>query len=242
MLKRVSDPQVSPDGRQVVFVLRETDMEANRGRTHLWLLDLDAKDATPRQITRDPAGESNPRWAPDGRSLYLPVGALRLVAGLAHRARRRRGAAGDGLSARRGDDEGRAGRQTASPSRCRCSRTAPDLKCTADRLEAAQERKATGVRYDQLFIRHWDDWEDGTLSTLFTAVVGADGKAGAAVNVSGKVRGHVPSRPFGGDEEYTFSPDGKRLVFSARLADRTEPWSTNFDLYEAPADGSIDHP
>ena len=68
-LKRVSDPQVSPDGRQVAFVLRETDMEANRGRTHLWLLDLGAKGATPRQLTRDPAGESNPRWAPDGRSL-----------------------------------------------------------------------------------------------------------------------------------------------------------------------------
>ena len=32
-LKRVSDPQVSPDGRHAVFVLRETDMEANRGRT-----------------------------------------------------------------------------------------------------------------------------------------------------------------------------------------------------------------
>ncbi|MFO1402883.1 MAG: S9 family peptidase [Steroidobacteraceae bacterium] len=87
-------------------------------------------------------------------------------------------------------------------------------------------------------MRHWDTWNDGTLATLFTAVIGADGKAGGAVNVSGAVRGHVPSKPSGGDEEYEFSRDGQRLVFSARLADRTEPWSTNFDLYDVPADGS----
>ncbi|HYB33357.1 MAG TPA: hypothetical protein VED45_08000, partial [Steroidobacteraceae bacterium] len=40
MLKRVTDPQVSPDGRYVAFVQRETDMDANKGRTSLWLLDL----------------------------------------------------------------------------------------------------------------------------------------------------------------------------------------------------------
>ena len=37
---------------------------------------------------------------------------------------------------------------------------------------------------------------------------------------------------------YDFSPDGKHLVFSARLAGRTEPWSTNFDLFATPADAS----
>jgi dipeptidyl aminopeptidase/acylaminoacyl peptidase len=56
--------------------------------------------------------------------------------------------------------------------------------------------------------------------------------------VSGGVRGDVPSKPFGGEEDYAFSRDGSRLVFSARLADRSEPWSTNFDLYEVAADGS----
>jgi dipeptidyl aminopeptidase/acylaminoacyl peptidase len=40
----------------------------------------------------------------------------------------------------------------------------------------------------------------------------------------------------GGDEEIAFSPDGGSIVFSARIAGRTEPWSTNFDLYESPVD------
>ncbi len=38
-LKRLSDPQLSPDGRHIAFVLRETDLDANQGRADLWLLD-----------------------------------------------------------------------------------------------------------------------------------------------------------------------------------------------------------
>ena len=39
-LKRVSDPALSPDGRTVVFTVRDTDMSANRGRMDLWSLDV----------------------------------------------------------------------------------------------------------------------------------------------------------------------------------------------------------
>jgi len=40
-MDRISDPQVSPDGKRVAFVVRKTDLEANRGRTDLWLVDAD---------------------------------------------------------------------------------------------------------------------------------------------------------------------------------------------------------
>ena len=49
-LRRLSDPRVSPDQRHVVFVLRETDMEANKGHASLWLLDLGAPDGRARRI------------------------------------------------------------------------------------------------------------------------------------------------------------------------------------------------
>src|SRR4051812_11225307 len=52
-VKRVTDPQVSPDGHYVAFVVRETDMEANRGRTDIWLLDLTQKDSVPRRLTQN---------------------------------------------------------------------------------------------------------------------------------------------------------------------------------------------
>src|SRR6185369_17604504 len=70
-LKRLTDPQVSPDGRYVAFVLRETDMEANRGRTDVWLLDLTQKNGTPLRLTQNDANDSSPRWAPDSRTIYF---------------------------------------------------------------------------------------------------------------------------------------------------------------------------
>src|SRR5688572_4043299 len=70
-LARVSDPQVSPNGRYTVFTQRETDFEANRGRTDLWLVDLDAATAKPRRITQHSANDSHPRWSVDGASIFF---------------------------------------------------------------------------------------------------------------------------------------------------------------------------
>ena len=68
-LQRVSDPRPSPDGKQVVYVLRTTDLEANRGRTDLWLTGIDGKGA--RRLTTSPENESSPRWSPDGKAVYF---------------------------------------------------------------------------------------------------------------------------------------------------------------------------
>jgi Tol biopolymer transport system component len=70
-LRRVSDPQASPDGRLVAFVLRETDMEADRGRTDLWLVETGAAKPLARRLTQNPATDSSPRWSPDGRHVYF---------------------------------------------------------------------------------------------------------------------------------------------------------------------------
>ena len=61
---------------------------------------------------------------------------------------------------------------------------------------------------------------------------------GDPVDVMKGMDADCPSKPFGGDDEITFTPDGKSIVFSARDAGNTEAWSTNFDLYVSPIDGS----
>ncbi|HSN73048.1 MAG TPA: S9 family peptidase, partial [Steroidobacteraceae bacterium] len=236
-LARVTDPVVSPDGRLVVYTVSETDLAANRRRTDLWLLDLQAPDAGGRRLTSHPENDSQPRWAPDGRTIYF-------------------------LSARSGKSQvwrlpltgGEAQPVTEFPVDVTTFAVAPDgrriaftanvfpecadFTCTARRLEEAAESPATGVIHDRLFARHWDQWNDGRVAQLFAVEI-ENGRASAVpVPVSGSLDAHVPSRPFGDASDYTFSPDGTRLVFSARLRGRGEPWSTNFDLYEAPADGS----
>src|SRR5215813_3486962 len=70
-LKRLSDPQVSPDGRYVAFVLSETDLDANKRPTDLWLIDLQQKEPAPRRLTQNPASDTSPRWSADGKSLYF---------------------------------------------------------------------------------------------------------------------------------------------------------------------------
>ena len=71
LLARVSDPQVSPDGRLVVYAQRETDLDANRGRIDLWLVDLDRPDAKPRRLTQHAANDTHPRWSVDGANIYF---------------------------------------------------------------------------------------------------------------------------------------------------------------------------
>ena len=101
--------------------------------------------------------------------------------------------------------------------------------CTRARLDARAKQKTTGVVYDHLFVRHWDEWEDGTRNHLFALTLNAHGvAAGAPVPLMAHFDGDTPTKPFGGEEDFAISPNSKTLVFSARLAGRTEPWSTNF--------------
>jgi dipeptidyl aminopeptidase/acylaminoacyl peptidase len=109
-----------------------------------------------------------------------------------------------------------------------------DLACTATRLEQRGKAKASGVVHEGLFVRHWDAWADGRRNTLFVAPL-PDAK-GAAVKgasaISATLAGDAPSKPFGGNDDYSWSPDGSRVVAAIRVAGAGESWSTNFDLYQ----------
>ncbi|HEY0975699.1 MAG TPA: S9 family peptidase [Solimonas sp.] len=233
-LDRVSDPRLSPDGRHVAYTLRSTDYDANKGVQQLWLLDLSS--GAKRALTTS-ASNYAPRWSNDGKQLYF-------------------------LSSRSGSaqvwqlslDGGEAQAVTTLPLSVGAYALSPtgtriavsmevftdcvDLACTQSRLDARAAQKTTGVVHEKLFARHWDTWKNGTRAQLFTLKLGADGKASDPVRVSQGIDGDVPTKPFGSDSDFTFSPDGKDIVFVARIAGKTEAWSTNLDLWRVPADGT----
>jgi len=112
-----------------------------------------------------------------------------------------------------------------------------DLACTAERDEAQAEAASTGLSYDQLFMRHWDHWLGDKRSRVFTVPLEDGVVKRKPVLVTGAVDADVPSRVWGGNEEYVISADNSMVYFAARVRDAEEPMSTNFDIYAAPANG-----
>lgn len=237
-LQRVSDLQVSPDGRSAVFALTQPDVRTNQSHTHLWLLDLTGKGAPTRLVADDTANDWNGRWLRDSRSLYFLTdrsGSAQVWnVGL-------QGAAARQLTHLPLDVDA----MKVSPSGDRLLASievfadCPDLDCTVQRMASAKQAMGSARVYERLFIRHWNRWTDGRQSHLFTLQISAAGAvAGVPVDLSRTLDADVPSKPWGSDEEFNFSPDGKRVAFTARIKGKTEAWSTNLDVFEVAADGS----
>ncbi|MBP7050750.1 MAG: S9 family peptidase [Phycisphaerae bacterium] len=237
-MDRISDPQISPDGKHVAFVVRETDLEANRGRTDLWLVSIDGTGL--RRLTSHPDADSNPRWSPDGRTVWFlssrsgPGPEGRCASSQVWRI------APDGGEAQQVTDEPLdVGNLLVSPDGAFIAYTMEVFPgCSASetkkRLDEHTRNKASGRIFDHVFVRHWDTWKDGRRSHLFVRPVAS----GDAIDVMGKMDADTPSKPWGGPEEIAFTPDSKGIVFAARDVGREEAWSTDFDLYVASLDGS----
>jgi len=230
-MERISDPHVSPDGTWIVFTLRTTDLEANKGRTDLWLVSTDGKNL--RRLTTHQAKDFNPRWSACGKSVWFlstrsgscQVWSIRMKGGEAEQFTK------EPLD---------VGNLIVSPDGKHIAftmETFPECdtaECTKKKLDEIAKKKSTGRIYENIYIRHWDTWCDGRRSHLFT-IPTAGGKT---IDLMPGMDADTPSKPFGGPEEITFTPDGKGLVFSARNTGREEAWSTDFDLYYVPVDGS----
>ncbi len=239
-LERVGAPVLSPDASRAVYTVRSTDMDKNRGHTKLWMVDLQgakAAKSAPAVFVSDASSSTDPEWSPKGDAVYF----LSSRSGSAQ-VWRQPAAGGAPVQVTNLPLDVDNFRVSPAGDRIALSmavfRDCPDLACTEARLKEQAKNKASGKVYDRLFVRHWDTWNDGRNAVLFSAAL--DGKgvvSGAPVSLSGSLDGDVPSKPFGDREEYRFSPDGKTVVFAARIAGKTEAWSTNFDLYSVPAAG-----
>ncbi|MBP1606389.1 MAG: peptidase, (acylaminoacyl-peptidase) subfamily [Acidobacteria bacterium] len=228
---RLSEPAVSPDGSRIVFTVSVLDEAAGRRRTDLWLVRADGSGL--RQLTTHQASDTSATWTADGKSIYF----------LSSRS-------GSSQVWRMPADGGEAepvtnvpldvGAFALSPSATHVVvalevfTDCPTLACTTERLEATAKRKASGQIFDRLFIRHWDTWKDGRRSHLFAVPVAG----GAPIDLMRGMDADAPSKPFGGSDEFAFTPDGRAVVFTARQAGREEAWSTNFDLWFSSIEGS----
>ncbi len=232
-LDRHSSPTLSPDGRVLVFAKRVVDKSTNKASTSLWMRNLASRDMRPPQrLTPDGWNVNSPAFSADGKFVYF-------------------------LSAKGGSQQvyrvavagGEPQKLTHFPLDVGTYKFSPDgrrlavtmdvfpecgalIECTTTKLKAREAATASGVLYDQTFVRHWDTWSDGRLSQLFVTFPHLVKNAYIAwVGVNEPVQGDIPSKPFGDASDYTWSPDSQSISFSLRVADRKQPWSTNFDIY-----------
>ena len=235
-LRRIAAPSVSPDGRWLVYQLRETDLAANKGRTDLWLLDLSTKGAAPTPlIASADANETSPAFSADGQWIYFLSG----KSGSNQLWRKRRSEPAEQVTTLATDVAG----YSISPTGDRIAIWADRNLACADfncaNVPAAAQGRGSARAYDETFVRHWDSWvEPGVRSRIFTFPM-VDGRPqGAGIPVARNLVGDAPSKPYGGIEETSWSPDGRTLYFTLREAGRIEPTSTNLDIFAVPADGS----
>ncbi len=235
-MQRVGAPAVSPDGSRVAFAVTTMDLEANHGRSDIWVAATDGSGV--RRLTTAPESDWNPAWLDDSTLLFLST---------------RSGSAQVWRLSLKG---GEAEQLTDLPLDVETFTVGPKgalflalqvfpdcdapIACTVKRLEEKAKRKASGLIFDRLFVRHWDRWEDGRRNHVFRLALGDDGRpAGEPVDLMKGVDGNCPTQPWGGVEDFTVSPDGRWLVYTAKVVPGSEvAWSTNWDLWAVPTDAS----
>ncbi|WP_018692552.1 S9 family peptidase [Algicola sagamiensis] len=230
------DAVVSPDGKHLVYGVTHKDANGKATSDDLYLRKLSSKTGTASpaedmRLTSTKGSESNVIWAEDSTAIYFlskrsgtqQVWKLSLYGGEANQITDLPVAIhGFKLS----KDESTFVFAMDTYPDC------PDLQCTVDRKKKTKEtRKHTGQVYDKLMVRHWDTWEDELRTHLFVSHKEKGKLISKAVDVMSGWDTDAPAKPFSGMEEVAFSPDGKRLVFSAKKPGKDHAWTTNFDLF-----------
>jgi len=223
-VRRVGDPQLSPDGKLIAYTISDPDKAANRSRTQIYLISVDGGE--PKQLTNGQSSASTPRWSPDGQRIaFVTGGQLNVM-----------DATGGGVK-KITTISTSAGDPVWSPDGkmiAFVSDIYPDCAddaCNQKRDAAAEESKVKAKTVDRLLYRHWNTWKDGKRTHVF--VVSADG--GTARDLT---PGNYDAPPFslGGPPDYAFSPDSKELAF-ARNTEKVEATSTNNDIFTVPVAG-----
>jgi dipeptidyl aminopeptidase/acylaminoacyl peptidase len=224
----IGDPQVSPDGLQIAFVVTTNDLDMNESQSHIWVMASDGSGL--RQLTFGAKGESNPRWSPkgsaisfladrgDGRQIWLlPMngGEPRQITNLC-----------TGVKDARWSEDGASivFRSAVFPD---CS----DDGCNAQKLAAANEQPTEARMYDHLLFRHYDHWFDGRVDRLFVHDFVTDSTYQLTFTHNA-----APISSIGGHSSHDVSPDGKEVCYETNT-DSMPVNSTNSDVFTAAING-----
>ena len=226
---RMSDPQVSPDGKHILYGVSYTSVPENRSVRNLFICNIDGSDN--QQLTMSGKSLSNARWYNDGSGIYF------LMQGQIW---------GGDVKAKNGqweltdlyqvtDIKGGISEFKMSPDQSMMMYTSYVKSAVKGPTDCYDDLdKATAYTTDDLMYRHWDHT---VMEIPHTFVARLDCKSGPVTEGVDLLAGEkelyeLPTEPFSGIEQLSWSPDGRYIAYSCRkLAGKKYAFSTNTEIY-----------
>ncbi|HEX6823090.1 MAG TPA: S9 family peptidase [Candidatus Sulfotelmatobacter sp.] len=258
-LKRLGEPEVSRDGKWVIFSVVDVDLEANSKTPHIWIVP--ATGGQEREIIADQDAD-RPRWAPDGkRFAFLSTkggesqvwvanfdSGAGVVTGVQKLTSISTEAAGELWS-----PDGKTILFTSDVYPECDGEPAAELACNAKTLEERKNSKVKAQIFTHLLYRHWNAYREGTRTHIFVvpmeACLGAAGRGESSRAALDRTADgncayidltpgdyDAPVFSLGGQDNYAFSPDGKEICYASNH-DKNPAASTNNDLWIVPMSG-----
>lgn len=219
---RLSDPQISPDGKKVIYGVSYTSIEDNRSCRNLYISNIDGSER--HELTHYAKSVSNARWSADGSHIYFLQGGQLWSAPIS------------------GNKLGKKVQLSDVPAGISEFKISPDeamiiytstihgaVQTPADSDPALD--KAEAYATEDLMYRHWDHWVTETprtfVSTLQNTITPDN-----SFDILGSEPYELPAEPFSGIEQLCWSPDSRFVAYSCRKAVGQEyAFSTDTEIY-----------
>ena len=249
-LKRVGEPEVSPDGKWVIFTVVDVDLDANTKTPHIWIVPT--AGGQEREIIAD-QDSHRPRWAPDGHHFAFlstkEVGSQVWIAefnyldgtvtGVHRLTSITTEASGELWSP---DGKNILFTSDVYPE---CDGGPPaEQDCNAKKLKEAEQSKVKAQIFTHLLYRHWSAYKEGKRTHIFVVsrnlppIVPDANVPPVDTQPRDLTPGDYDSPVFslGGQDDYAFSPDGQEICYTSNH-DKNPAASTNNDLWIVPIGG-----
>ncbi|MBQ0025080.1 MAG: S9 family peptidase [Bacteroidales bacterium] len=214
---KISDIQVSPDGKEILYGISYTSIEQNRSLRHLYIMNADG--SSNRKVTDGDKSQSNGRWIGGGKGIaYLEDGQIWVCPSNGGTPRKISNVEGGIMEFKFSPDE----EYVMFSSDFKVAKKPVDIYPDLDKSDA---RTIEGLMY-----RHWDHFVESVPHTWFAPF---DGNVlGEATDILAGEPFELPAEPFSGLEQLSFAPQSHQIAYSCRkLTGRDYAFSTNSDIY-----------